>query len=150
MAQAKTMPGSSLFIKVEITPGSGIYTHPCLINAQRGIQFTAETADTNVPDCDDPEKISWVEREKRSLSAAINGEGVLNTPDSDDYFSWFEDEDPRNVRVTENGVTGANGGGAYHGSFHLTSFEVSGDKGTKASASIALQSTGAVERVANA
>jgi len=150
MAQAKTLAGSSLLILVEMVASSGTFAHPCLINAQRGIDFSAETADTNVPDCDDPEAIAWIEREKRSLSSQISGEGVLNTPDAEPYFNWLKDDDPRTVRVISNGITGANGGGYFVGAYHLTAFSVSGNRGEKAQASVTMQSTGQVTWVDNA
>lgn len=145
------MAGSSLFIMVGdgATPTEA-FAHPCLINSQRSIQFTAETAETNVPDCDDPEAIAWIEREKRALSAQISGEGSLHTPDAEIYFDWVKDEDPKNVRAKMNGVTGANGGGYMAGAFHLTAFELSGTRGEKVNCSITLLSSGAVTWVDNA
>ena len=150
MAQAKTMPGSSLLIMVGDGGAPATFAHPCLINAQRGLQLSAETADTNVPDCDDPEAIAWLEREKRSLSAQITGEGVLNTTDTEAYFNWLKSEDTKNVRVKLNNVTGANGGGYFAGAFHLTNFEVTGDRGQKVLASLTMQSSGAITWTDNA
>lgn len=150
MAQAKTMPGSSLFVQVGDGGSPETFAHPCLINAQRGISLSAETADTNVPDCDDPEAIAWVEREKRSLSGQVTGEGVLNTTDTETYFNWLKSDDTKNIRVKLNGITGANGGGYFSGAFHLTAFEVTGTRGEKAQASITMLSSGAIAWTDNA
>lgn len=150
MAQAKTVSGSSLLIMIGdgATPTEA-FAHPCLINSQRAIQFSAETAETNVPDCDNPEAIAWIECEKRSVSAQISGEGVLNTPDTEEYFNWVKGETTKHVRAKLNGVTGANGGGYMAGSFHCTAFELSGNRGEKVNCSITLLSSGAVTWVDN-
>lgn len=144
MAQATVVAGRLLLIKVSDGGGSPIFAHPCMINAARGINFTAETNSQRVPDCDNPELIAWQEREKVSLSAAINGAGVLHTPDTEFYFDWFKSEDPIAVRVEFSGVSGANGGGYWAGDFHLTSFEITGDLGDKVQVSIGLESDGEV------
>lgn len=150
MAQAKTLPGSSLFIMVGDGATPEVFAHPCLINGARSLQLSAETADTNVPDCDDPEAIAWIEREKRSLSAQITGEGTLNTTDTESYFNWLKSEDTKNIRVKLNGITGANGGGYFSGAFHLTAFEVSGNRGEKANCSLTMLSSGAIAWTDNA
>jgi hypothetical protein len=145
MALAKVVRGKSLLIKVSDggspTP---VYAHPCLINAARGIVFTAESNQTRIPDCDDPELISWIKREKTALGATINGAGVLNTPDTQEYFDWWKSASPKVIRIELNGVSGANGGGYFAGSFHLTNFEITGDIGEYAQCSLSLESDGEI------
>ncbi len=144
MTAAKTVRGKSLLIKVGDGETSETFVHPCLINSQRGIVFSSETNETRIPDCDDPELIAWINREKVSLSATINGSGTLHTPNIADYSDWFESPDTRNVRVEVNGITLANGGGWWAGAFHLTQFEVTGSVGELTQCSIGLQSSGSV------
>ncbi len=145
MAQAKTLKGKSLLIKIGdgATP-TEVFAHPCLINADRGIAFATETNDTRVPDCDDPELLAWLEREVVSLSATINGAGTLNTPDVEDFFDWLASGDPKNIRVELQGVSGANGGGYFGMAALLTAFEITGSIGQRSQCSITLASTGAV------
>jgi predicted secreted protein len=145
MSLAKTLRGTKLLIKVsDMDPDTPVFAHPCLINTSRGIQFTAEMNEVLVPDCSDPDLMAWLEREKKSLSAAINGAGVLNSPDTEEYFEWVTDADPRDVKVELAGVVLADGGGSFGGKFHLASFELAGDRGDKVNCTLSLQSTGAV------
>ena len=111
MAEAKTLAGKSLLIKVSDGGGAPTFLHPCLINAARGIQFSSSSNERRIPDCSDPELIAWTKINKVSLSAKINGSGVLNTPDNVFYFGWFNSDDAKAVRVEYSGVTLANGGG---------------------------------------
>lgn len=148
MALAKTAKGTQLLIKIGDGADPEVFAHSCTINAERGIQFSAETNDVSVPDCTDPELLAWVEREKRSLSATINGAGVLNGPDADAYFDWLADADPKNVKVVLN-IPGADGGVIFSGAFHLTQFELSGTRGEKVNCTIRLESDGAITVAAN-
>lgn len=149
MAQAKTASGvRQLLIKVGDGADPEAFTHPCTINSQRGLQLTADTNDVVVPDCADPDLMAWVEREKVSLSGAITGEGTLNTPDLDLFWEWFESPDPKNVMVVVD-VDAADGGRIFTGPFLLTAFELAGEPGNKAQASITLQSSGAIVKSNN-
>lgn len=144
MADAKTVAGKSLLIKVSDMAGSPTFAHPCLINAARGIQFSSATNERRIPDCTDPELIGWVKINKVSLSAKINGSGVLNTPDNVTWFNWFKGDDAKDVRVEYAGVVLADGGGWWAGQFKCTDYSNAGDLGDEVQADIALASHGAV------
>lgn len=144
MAQAKTARGTKLLIKVSDGAGTPVFAHPCLINTDRGISFTADTNDVLIPDCSDPDLMAWAAREKVSLSAQISGSGTLNTPDVSFFSDWVMSADPIAVKVELNGVVLADGGGYWQGNFHCTSFEVSGARGNRMQCSITLVSDGAV------
>jgi hypothetical protein len=144
MALAKVLAGKSLLIKVSDGGGTPVYAHPCLINAARGIEFSAETNDTRIPDCDDPELLAWLSREKVSISASLNGSGTLNTTDTEFYFNWVKSADSVICRIELSGVSSGDGGGYFSGSWHLTSFTLSGDLGQLVQASVGMVSDGAV------
>jgi len=150
MALAKVLAGKSLLIKVSDGGGTPVFAHPCLINAARGIVFSAETNETRIPDCSDPELIAWIKREKISISGAVNGAGVLNTTDTEFYYDWVSDADPIAVQVILNGVTGANGGGYFAGDWHCTQFGLSGDLGEYVQVDIQLVSDGTITWTDNA
>ena len=143
MAQATTVPGKSLLIKVGDGESPETFTHNCSINAERGLVLSAQTNDVNVPDCDDPDLMAWVEREKVSLSGQINGAGTLNAEDVDLYFAWLKDPLARNVKVVTD-IAGASGGRVFTGAWHCTNFEISGNRGEKCSCSITLLSSGEI------
>ena len=149
MAQAKTARGTALLVKVGNGATPEVFAHNCTINGQRALQFSAQTNDVNVPDCDTPEQLAWVEREKVSVGAQITGEGVLNTTDLATYFDWVTGEDTKNVKVVVD-VPSGDGGRIMSGAFHCTQFDISGNRGEKVTASITLQSSGAVTIANNA
>lgn len=148
MAQATTVRGSKLLVKLGDGTTPEQFIHNCTINNQRGIQLSANTNDTNVPDCDDPDLMAWVEREKVSLSASVTGEGTLNAPDVDIFWDWFTDADARNAKIVLD-IPGASGGRIFTGAWHCTGFEVSGTRGEKVTCSITLQSSGIVVKTNN-
>lgn len=143
MAQAETVRGTKLLVKIEDPLAPGTYTHNCSINGQRSVQFSSQTNDTNVPDCDDPDLMAWVEREKVSLSATIQGAGTLHTPDVTLFYRYMADSDPWNVRFVID-VPGASGGVYFHGAFLCTDWQAGGDRGAKSDGSVTLQSSGVV------
>lgn len=145
MAEAKTVAGKSLLIKVSdgATP-TPAFTHPCLINAARGIQFSSTSNERRIPDCSDPELIAWTKINKVSLSGKITGAGVMNTPDNVFYFGWFNSDDAKAVRVEYAGVSAGDGGGWWAGNWKCTDYGNDGDVGDEVNASLSLASHGAI------
>lgn len=144
MAAVKHARGVKLLLKVGDGAGPEVFTAKCSINAARGISFSAQTNDFNVPDCADPDLIAWIVREKVSLSVSINGAGILNTPDVEPFFVWFASELSKNCQLHLADVLAADGGGYFAGAFHLTDFQITGDRGGKMEVSLTLASDGAV------
>jgi hypothetical protein len=142
MALAKVVAGRKLLIKVSDGAGTPAYVHPCLINASRSFSLTANTNETRIPDCDNPDLIAPVRREKTDYSATVSGAGVLHSADSEFYTTWTKQATAIAVRVELNGVVLADGGGYWSANFHCTQFEISGDRGEFIAANITLLSDG--------
>lgn len=139
MAKPATIRGTQLYVKIGDGADPEVFTHPCLINTQRGIQFQSNGQDVEIPDCALPDDPAWTDHEKMGLSATITGAGKLDTADIDDYTAWFASNDAKNVQVWLNAV------GKWSGAFKLTDFQVTGDRnGDKAEVSLTLKSHGAV------
>ncbi len=143
MAQAKTVRGTKILVKIGDGGDPETFAHNCSFNGARSLQFSAQTNDTNVPDCDDPDLMAWVEREKVSLSATIQGAGVYNTPDGEAFFNLMKSPDPVNIRFVID-VDGVDGGGYWAGAFLMTDMQIDGDRGQKGNLSGTFQSTGAI------
>ncbi|MBL4767633.1 MAG: hypothetical protein JKY94_07955 [Rhodobacteraceae bacterium] len=143
MATVDTMNGTKLLIQ----PGDGadpeVFANDCMINSERGIAFQVDTNEFIVPDCDNPSDPAWKEVTKDGLSATISGSGLLHTTSTEEWFGWLAQEDPRNIRIVI-GVDVAKGGGYFEGSFHLVSFEITGNRGEKSQVSLSLVSTGVI------
>lgn len=148
MAAVKHARGVKLLIKVATEAAPTVFTAYCSINAERGITFTAGTNDQEIVDCENPDAIAWMVREKSNLSAAITGSGVLDTGDVQDFYDWLTGEGPRNVKVIVD-VPALDGGVIFTGAFHLTEFSITGNRGEKMQASISLSSDGAITSAAN-
>jgi predicted secreted protein len=144
MAAVKTLNGEKLLVQIgDGASPSETFTHDCLINTERGIAFSADTQEFVVPDCLAPEDPAWKEVTKDGLSASINGAGMLHTSSVETWFNWFKSSDTKNVRVKVD-VAGADGGGYWQGAFHLTSFEITGNRKEKSTVSVTLMSNGPV------
>lgn len=147
--EMKTLNGEQLLIHIEMVPSSGTYAHDCLINTERGIEFSADAKEFTVPNCLTPSDPAWVTVIKDGLKAAITGAGLLHTSSVEDWWTWFKDSAARNVRVKIN-VAGADGGGYWQGAFHLTAFKVSGAAKDLSQAEVTMASSGAVTWTDNA
>ena len=145
----KHAKGVKLLIKVGDGASPEVFAVTCSINAERGITLSAGTTDTDIPNCEAPEDIAWVLREKINLSAAITGSGLLDTEDVPMFAAWLISPNSKNVKVIVD-VPGADGGTVFTGKFHLTEFPITGDRGGKMQTSISLVSDGAVTVTANA
>jgi predicted secreted protein len=148
MAAVQHARGVKLLLKVESQDSPNQYAAFCTINAARGITFTSATNEFNIPDCTDPDLIGWLAREKVSLSVAVTGAGILNTPDVQDFFDWWSSSESRNCQIVVD-VVSADGGVIFAGLFHLTEFAITGDRGAKMEATLTLASDGAVTSTPN-
>jgi hypothetical protein len=150
MATVKYLSGTQLLVQIGDGASPEVFSADCLINTDRGISFESETNRQVIPDCDNPDDPAWSVMDKDGLSATISGSGMLHTPSVSEWFDWYNGNDGKNVRVLLNGVTLANGGGHWAGSFKLTAFEVTGARNEKSQVSVTLESDGPVTWVAAA
>lgn len=148
MAAVKHARGVKLLLKIGNGQIPEQFIAKCSFNAARGITFSSTTNDFVIPDCTNPDKIGWVAREKASVSVAVTGAGILNTPDVQDMYDYAISEEPRNCQVVVD-VPSGDGGVVFEGPFHCTDFGITGDRGGKQECSISLASDGEVTCVAN-
>jgi len=134
-------------VKLLIMVGDGatpeVFTAYCTVNAARSITGEAATNDFNIPDCADPDALGWLVREKVSLSYSLQGAGILNTPDVQVFTDFLADPTSRNCQIVVD-VPAADGGVVFAGPFHMTKFEITGDRGSKMEATINMVSDGEV------
>jgi hypothetical protein len=148
MAAVQHARGVKLLLKVGDGATPEVFTAYCTINAARNIKGTATVNKFNIPDCSDPDLLAWVVAEKVSLEYTVSGAGILNTPDVQAFADWLAAESSKNCQIVVD-VPSADGGVIFEGAFHLTDFEITGDRGAKMQANISLTSDGAVTVVAN-
>jgi len=143
MAAVKHARGVKLLIKIGDGEVPEVFVAYCTINAARSIAGEAATNDFNIPDCDDPDAMGWLAREKVSLSYSVNGAGILNTPDVEAFAEFLADPLSRNCEIIVD-VPAADGGVVFAGRFHLTNFEITGDRGSKMEATVSMVSDGEI------
>lgn len=146
MARPTTYSAKKLLILLGDGGSPETFAAPCGLTT-RGINFTKETNDTTVPDCDDPDLPAWTERAVRTLSATVSGSGILAAEAFETWRKAFLSTDPVNARIKVDDTL-ANGGGYFSGAFHLDQFNVTGEIGNKIQVEISMSSDGEVTWVA--
>ncbi|PLR25065.1 hypothetical protein SGCZBJ_12575 [Caulobacter zeae] len=143
MAGVKHARGVKLVLKVSAGGNPETFEGICSINAERELTFEAATNDFNLPDCTDTDLLSWLVREKVSLSSAFTGAGILNLPDLPRMWTWLKSPDPVKCQIIMD-VPAADGGVLWEGFYHLSNFSVTGNVGEKAQTSMTLASDGEI------
>lgn len=117
------------------------FAAPCGFT-ERSISFNRELSETNTPDCADEDAPSWLERDVTSMSATVNGTGVLEATALPIWLGLLNTTVSFNARVElwREGVKI----GHWEGAFALESFETSASKGERVNVTVAMQSDGAV------
>ncbi|MHC2578230.1 putative secreted protein [Bradyrhizobium diazoefficiens] len=135
MAQAQTLKYSTFLIQI----GSGspvVYASPCGLNS-KGFSRTAATNDTNVPDCDNPDAPSWLERDVVSLSGQMTGSGVVADEDFDVWNDWFESGASKPIQVKLGART-------WQGNAILSKLDVTAQRGQRVQFSVTIDSDGEI------
>jgi predicted secreted protein len=134
MTQASTLKFSQFLIQLGNGADPEVFASPCGLNS-RGFSRTAATNDTNVPDCDDPDAASWLERDTVSLSASLSGAGVVADEDFDVWNDWFETGGSQNIKITL-------GTRVWIGSYKCTKLNITGNRGSRVTFDVSLDSDG--------
>lgn len=144
MTAVPRVKGSKLLVQIGNGATPETFTHDCLINTKRGVQFSSEKTESIMPDCDNPDDPAWKSVSKDGFQATISGAGMLFAASIGTWWDWYNSDNAKNVRFN---VTPA---GYWQGAFKLTDFEVTAD-GNKdtATSTVTLVSDGAVVWTAN-
>jgi predicted secreted protein len=138
MTQASTLKFSQFLIQLGNGASPEVFAAPCGLNS-RGFSRTAATNDTNVPDCDDPDQPSWLERDVVSLSGSLSGSGVVADEDFDTWDTWFNAGSSVNVKITL-------GARIWLGPCKLTKLNVTGTRGKRVEFDVTVESDGELVR----
>ncbi|MGE0845840.1 MAG: hypothetical protein AB7L41_06190 [Flavobacteriaceae bacterium] len=138
MATPSTLDGQKLYIKVETSEGSGVFNHPCLINAARGLELTSQGNDVYIIDCDDPDAPAIREHLKTGVEASVTGEGQLDLAALPAYTAWWKADLAKSVQVWFGTI------GYIEMNMKLTAFSTPAERGDKVQCSLSLVSHGAI------
>jgi hypothetical protein len=139
MAQATTYPFSKFLVKIGDGNTPEVFTDPCGLTT-KGFTRSANTNDTNIPDCDNPDAPSWLGREVVSYHGSIAGSGVVAEESRTIWEDWWNQAETRNVRIELGNPVVA----AWIMPSKLTEFVMTGERGNKVNMTVAIVSDGAV------
>lgn len=138
MAKPTTSAFSQFLIKIGDGASPEVFGAPCGLTS-KGFNQTANTQETSVPDCDDPDAPAYIERAVDTLSAEITGSGVLAKEAHDDVWQpMFDAAVSKNCRIYPFGLAN----GYYEGKFVLTAYGNAVQRGQKVNVDITLSSDG--------
>lgn len=142
MAKPTTLKFGKFFVRLSdgATPAPA-FVAPCGFT-QKSFNRNKTLAEVNVPDCDEPDAASWMERDVQSMSASISGSGVLAKSSVPIWEAALLDTDSIECEVELEYPDG--GSDIYTGRFHLESFEITGSIGERVNVSISMQSDGEI------
>lgn len=136
-----TYVGSSVAIFLEDASRPGQFIRPCGLTNHTA-SFTKEFQTVNVPDCDDPELPSWVERGVQSLDFSATGSGVLAAEAIDNWWEAFNTTESINARIYVGKADDVANGRYWAGKVHVQNFSPSGERGGKANVEVSIVSDG--------
>lgn len=144
MAYASTGTFSKLVVEVEWIASSGVYSKWCGLTS-RGISRQHNMNTTEVPECDDEDLPSQVERSVQSSEVTISGSGVWSSESHGNAMDWWYSGQTKSVRVQH--VNATSGDTEYEtGPAYLVSLSNSVEKGQKIQAEISIEFDGVPTR----
>lgn len=138
MTQATTLKFGQFLIKLGNGAVPEVFSAPCGLNS-RGFSRTAATNDTNVPDCDDPDAPSWLDRDVVSLSGSLSGAGVVADEDFDTWDTWFMSGVSKNIQVIAGSRT-------WSGAAILAKLDITGARGKRTEFNASIDTDGVLIR----
>src|SRR5690606_26518363 len=98
MAQPITGKFSELVISIGDGANPEVFTPICGMTS-KGIQRSATTQSTSVPDCADEDAPAWEEKAVDTLSITVSGMGVWAADNHETMLDWFYSGASRNIKV---------------------------------------------------
>jgi hypothetical protein len=141
VAQAKTFK----FSEVAILLGDGatpteVFTAPCGLT-QMGMTIAADSNQTIIPDCAAPDAAAWAVTEVTSLQMTLSGQGVLDRDARPIWEDWVMSGEEKNIRWMYD-VSSADFGGYYSAPGILDNYQVTSQRGQRATVQISIKLNG--------
>lgn len=140
-AKPVTYVGSTVAIFLEDPAAPGTFLRPCGLTSHT-VTFSKQTNEVLVPDCSDPELPAWIERGVEGLDFNVTGNGILAAEAVDAWWDAFNITESIPARIYIGKPTDIVNGRFWEGNLHITSLEIGGERGGKATASLTAVSDG--------
>lgn len=141
-------PGTIKFGKFKVELGDGetpeVFSAPCGFT-QKAFSRNKTLNEVAIPDCDDPDAPVVLGTDVATIGWAVTGEGVLAAEAIDLWDGFYDSTSSRNVKITFE-FDAPTGNIVYQGAAHLETFEITGQLGSRVTASISLRGDGALTR----
>lgn len=139
-------PSTARFGKFRILLGNEaepiVYTAPCGFTS-KSLTLTKDLTDVTIPDCDDPDAVSWIGRDASTLSASVSGEGVLAAESVETWLDAWENVNAVPVKIEiefpAKTIT-------WTGLMHVASLNPSTEQGGRVTMTVEMQSDGELVR----
>ena len=141
MAQPTTLSFGNFLVELGNGANPEVFSVPCGFT-DKSLEIKGTTGDTEVPDCDNPDAPAWINRDMKSISATVSGQGVLAMSSLPTWQAWALNGTKKDLRVGPATQTLANGGGYFQGVGLLTSFKIDASRGDKCKSSGTIDSDG--------
>jgi hypothetical protein len=141
MAQAKTFRFSDVMILLGdgATPAE-VFAAPCGLT-ELGMTIASDTNESIIPDCDNPDDPAWKITDITALQMTLSGQGVLDRAARKTWEDWAFGGTEKTVRWVYD-VTAADFGGYYQAPAILTNYQVTAQRGQRATVQIAITLNG--------
>jgi predicted secreted protein len=140
MARPTTIPFKDFILEIGNGATPEVFGKPCGLTSQ-GINFTKETNEQQVPDCDDPDLAAATERAVTATSATFTGEGILAAEFLPEWWAFYNYNGSRNCTIE---LVSTVSGGTWSGKFILSGFNVTANLGEKVSVAVEMLSDGVI------
>lgn len=141
MARPKTFSGAVVAVYFEDLATPGTFIKPCGLT-QHSATFTKNMNEIDVPDCDDPDLPSWIEREAASFDFSVSGSGVLAAEAVDPWWEIYNRQISVLARTYIGKIDDIEHGRYWQGRLHISSLEITGNRGERAQVSVSAASDG--------
>ncbi|MDK1372952.1 MULTISPECIES: phage tail tube protein [unclassified Sinorhizobium] len=138
MAKPKTARFGAFAVMLGSGTGPITYAAPCGFTS-KSLALSKELSEIVIPDCTAPDAASWVGRDVTSLSAAVNGEGVLAEESVEDWLSAYNSTAPVPVKIV---LTLSTETIEWVGTMHVASLNIEAEQGGRVTLNVEMQSDG--------
>jgi predicted secreted protein len=143
MAKPVTARFGNFTVKLGNDADPIVYVAPCGFTS-KSLQLTKDLTEVNIPDCDDPDAVSWVGRDAASLSAQVTGDGVLASESVDTWLEAWENVESVPIQISivfpAKTIT-------WTGFAQVSELTIAAEQGGRVTISTTIQSDGELVRV---
>ncbi|WP_043623578.1 phage tail tube protein [Ensifer sp. ZNC0028] len=138
MAKPTTARFGAFAVMLGTLVAAPVYSAPCGFTS-KSLALTKDLTEVVIPDCDAPDAASWVGRDVTSLSASVNGEGVLAAESVKTWLDAYNRTEPTPVKIV---LTLKTETITWTGVMHVANLTIDAEQGGRVNLNVELSSDG--------